>query len=76
MSHSKVITVAIAMLFAVSAPAQTTDPKKLKDQITGDAKAPASVNPQCQLFTAAEIAIYAGAPVGAGENSASGAGCN
>ena len=76
MSHSKVITVAIAMLFAVSAPAQTTDPKKLKDQITGDAKAPASANPQCQLFTSAEIAIYAGGPVGVGENAAGGAGCN
>lgn len=76
MRYSNIATVALAMLLAASANGQATDPKKLKDQITGDAKAPASVNPQCKLFTQAEIAAYAGAPVGPGENAASGFGCN
>lgn len=68
--------VALAMLLAASANGQTTDPKRLKDQITGDAKGRPSANPQCKLFTQAEIAVYAGAQVGAGENAAGGAGCN
>jgi hypothetical protein len=76
MRQLKVATLALAMLLAASAHGQTTDPRKLKDQLTGDAKAPASVNPQCKLFTPAEIAAYVGAPVGPGENSAGGAGCN
>lgn len=65
-----------AVLAAPPANAQTPDPNKLKDQITGNAKAPPSVNPQCKLFTPAEIAAYAGAEVGSGENSAGGLGCN
>jgi hypothetical protein len=76
MRQSKLATLALAMMLAASAHGQTTDPRKLKDQLTGDAKAPASVNPQCKLFTPAEIAVYVGAPVGPGENSAGGAGCN
>lgn len=75
MHYLSVVAVALAML-AAPADGQTTDPKKLKDQLTGDAKAPASGNPQCKLFTQAEIAAYAGAPVGPGENAAGGAGCN
>jgi len=67
---------ALAMLLAVSASGQTTDPKKLKDQLTGDAKGQPSANPQCKLFTQAEIAAYVGAQVGPGENAAGGAGCN
>ena len=66
----------LAMLLAASANGQTTDPKKLKDQITGDAKGQPSANPQCKLFTQAEIAAYVGAQVEAGENAAGGAGCN
>lgn len=76
MRYLNAATVALAMLLTASANGQTTDPKKLKDQLTGDAKAAASVNPQCKLFTQAEIAAYAGAPVGPGENAAGGAGCN
>lgn len=70
------VAVAFAMLLAVSANGQTTDPKKLKDQLTGDAKGQPSGNPQCKLFTQAEIAAYVGAQVGPGENAAGGAGCN
>lgn len=76
MRYLNLATVALAMLLAASANGQTNDPTKLKEQLTGDAKAPASVNPQCKLLTQAEIAAYASAPVGPGENSAGGAGCN
>lgn len=62
-------------LMAVSAHSQQSDAKKLKDQLTGDAKAAASANPQCKLFTSAEISAYVGAKLGAGENAAGGSGC-
>lgn len=71
-----IVAAALATLLAGSAHGQATDPKKLKDQITGDARGQPTVNPQCRLFTPAEIAAYAGAQVGPGENAASGAGCN
>ena len=71
-----ITAVTLAMLLATSANGQTTNPKKLKDQLTGDAKGQPSANPQCMLFTQAEIAAYAGAQVGPGENAAGGAGCN
>lgn len=67
--------VALAVLIAVSAQAQQTDPHTLKDQLTGDAKGLAANNPQCKLFTPAEITGYAGKPVGSGDNAAGGAGC-
>lgn len=68
--------ITFATLLTTSAHAQTPDPNKLKDQITGNAKAAPSANPQCKLFTPTEIAAYAGAEVGPGENSAGGLGCN
>ena len=67
---------ALAMLMASSANGQPIDPNKLKDQITGDAKGPAAVNPQCRLFTVAEITALVAAPVGPGENAAGGLGCS
>ncbi len=76
MRYSNIAAVALAMLFAVSANGQQANPRKLKEQLTGDAKGPASGNPHCKLFTEAEIAAYVGAPVGPGENAAGGAGCN
>ena len=71
-----VFVIMFATTLAATANAQTTDPNKLKDQITGNAKVSSSANPQCGLFTQTEIAGYAGAEVGPGENSAGGAGCN
>ena len=71
-----IAAITLATLSGASANAQTTDPKTLKDQITGDAKGQPSANSQCKLFTPAEIATYAGAQVGPGENAASGFGCN
>jgi len=66
----------LAVLLAASANGQAMDPKKLKDQLTGDAKGQPLANPQCKLFTQTEIAAYAGAQVGPGKNAAGGAGCN
>ncbi|TKB64416.1 MAG: hypothetical protein E8D48_01905 [Nitrospira sp.] len=76
MRYSRAIAVALVLLIAVSAHAQQTDPRKLKDQLTGDAKGLAASNPQCKLFTQAEISVYVGVPVGPGENAAGGAGCS
>lgn len=69
-----IIAVVLIMLGAVLANGQTTDPKKLKDQITGDASGKAGSNPLCKLFTPTEIAAYVGAQVGPGENAVGG--CN
>ncbi len=78
MSRLKVTATAavLALLIAASANGQSIDPKKLKDALTGDAKGPAAANPQCKLFTAAEMTALVGAPVGPGENAAGGLGCN
>lgn len=76
MRYSRAIAVALVLLIAVSAHAQQTDPHKLKDHLTGDSKGSAASNPQCKLFTQAEIAVYVGVPVGPGENAAGGAGCS
>ena len=75
MRYPSIAAIIATTLLAVSASAQQPDPKKLKDQLTGDAKATASANPQCKLFTQAEISALAGAPLGPGENAAGGTGC-
>jgi hypothetical protein len=49
--------------------------QRTADALTGDSKGEASANPQCRMFTAAEIEAYGGAPVGAGTNAAMGTGC-
>jgi hypothetical protein len=68
--------VCTALLSALSANAAgAADPKKLADALTGDAKGSASQNPQCKLFTTAEIAKYLEQPVEAGQNAAQGTGC-
>jgi hypothetical protein len=75
MRYSNAAAVALAMLIATSANGEQTDPKKLKDQLTGDAKGSASANAQCKLFTQAEISTYVGGQVGPGENFTGGMGC-
>lgn len=75
MRHLTATVVLFASLLAISANAQQPDPKKLKDQLTGDAKGGASSNPQCKLFTQAEISAYAGASLGPGQNAGGGTGC-
>lgn len=54
---------------------QGAKPAKVRDALTGDAKAGAAANPQCQLFSPAEIATYVGVTVGLGKNAAGGSGC-
>jgi hypothetical protein len=49
--------------------------KQVADALTGDTKGAASGNPQCRLFTADELAQYAGEPLGPGTNAAMGSGC-
>ena len=49
--------------------------KKTADALTGDAKTSAANNPQCKLFTLAEIQNYTGKPVKAGRNAAGATGC-
>jgi len=51
------------------------DAKKLAAVLTGDDKKSAAENPQCKLYTPAELVKYVGTPVLAGRNAAMGAGC-
>jgi hypothetical protein len=76
MRYLKAIGVVLVAMCAATANAQPADAKKLKDQLTGDAKNTAANNPQCKLFSQAEIAAYLGAAVGSGQNAAGGLGCN
>jgi hypothetical protein len=77
MHHLMLIGVMLCLaLFNAGVSAQSSDPKKTKDILTGDAKGSAATNPQCVLFTPGEIAGYLGVAVGAGQNAAGGAGCN
>jgi len=75
MRYPSIAAIVATTLLAVSANAQQPEPEKLNDQLTGDAKATASANPQCKLFSQAEISALAGAPLGPGENAAGGTGC-
>ena len=45
-----------------------------QDSVAG-ATGAAAANPQCKLFTQAEVAAYVGMPVGPGQNNSGGAGC-
>jgi len=71
------IGVVCATLLSVASvkAADAVDPKKLADVLTGDAKSSAAHNPQCKLFSPAEIAKYLDQPVDAGQNAAGGSGC-
>lgn len=75
MRYPSLAAIVATTLLAVSASGQPPDPKKLKDQLTGDAKSAASSNPQCKLFTQAEISALTGAPLGPGKNAAGQTGC-
>lgn len=69
------VLVLMAPAVVAQSPAVPKDAQKLKDILTGDAKGAASANPQCKLFTPAEIAGYLGKPVLAGRNAGMGFGC-
>jgi hypothetical protein len=55
--------------------AAQTNAKATAAALTGDEKIAADKNPQCQLFTPAELAKFAGAPLGPGRSAAMGTGC-
>ena len=74
MRHSNASGIVIALLCAAAASVAQSDPKTLKDQLTGDAKGSAAANLHCKLFTQAEVAGYVGKPVGPGQNNSGGAG--
>ncbi len=52
-----------------------TDAKKTAAALTGEDKIAADRNPQCKLFTAAELAKYVGEPLSPGHDAAMGTGC-
>jgi len=76
MRYPSIAAIVATTLLAVSAHAQQPDPRKLKDQLTGDSRASASANPQCKLFTQAEISALVGARLGPGANAAGATGCS
>lgn len=49
--------------------------QKTADVLTGDAQGSATDNPNCKLFTPAELETYIGEPLNAGINSGMGMGC-
>ena len=75
MRHPNASAIVIALPCAAAASGAQSDPKTLKDQLTGDAEGSAAPNPQCKLFTQAEGAGCVGAPVAQGQNNGGGAGC-
>jgi hypothetical protein len=52
-----------------------TEAKKAAAALTGEDKIAADKNPQCKLFTAAELAKYVGEPLSPGHDAAMGTGC-
>jgi hypothetical protein len=64
-----------ALLFGAcgsGASSAQTDAQKVAAALTGDDKQAAADNPQCRLFTSAEVAKYIGEPVSAGRNAMGG----
>lgn len=65
----------IGFAIACAASAQPAEALRLRDALTGDAARNAASNPQCRLFTPAEISRFVGEAVGPGANAAMGSGC-
>ncbi len=70
-----ILTFSLAACGKPAPSAAAQDAQKTADALTGDATGAAADNPQCKMFTRAEIATYAGAPVNPGRNAAMGTGC-
>jgi hypothetical protein len=66
---------ALAALSACGPSGPPREAQKTADIVTGDARATASDNPICKLFSADEAANYIGEPVKPGENAAMAQGC-
>jgi hypothetical protein len=52
-----------------------TEARKTAAELTGEDKIAADKNPQCKLFTAAELAKYVGEPLSPGHDAAMGTAC-
>ncbi|MEP6558997.1 MAG: hypothetical protein ABJB17_10985 [Burkholderiales bacterium] len=52
-----------------------TDPQKLAAALSGQDRAAADQNPQCKLFTPAELSKFVGTPLASGHVAAMGSGC-
>jgi hypothetical protein len=65
-----------AVLFALVSPVSAqTNAQKMAATLSGEDKIAADKNPQCQLFTPAELTKVVGMPLGPGRNAAMGTGC-
>jgi hypothetical protein len=76
----RITTVACCLLAAAltacgGSGAAQTDAKKTAAALTGEDKVAADKNPQCQIFTPAELAKYVGEPLSPGHDAAMGTGC-
>ena len=69
------LLLASAALLASCGGDKPADAQKTADAITGTDKVAAADNPQCRMFTQADIAAFAGEPVEAGKTGAGGMGC-
>ncbi len=71
-----IVMIYSCLLVCGSASAQASkEAKKVADALTGDDRKSAADNPQCKLYTVAEVGKYIGEPVTAGKNAALGTGC-
>jgi hypothetical protein len=77
----RITTVACCLLAAAltacggSGAAAQSDAKKTAAALTGEDKVAADKNPQCRLFTPAELAKFCGVPLAPGHDAAMGTGC-
>lgn len=70
-----VLALGVAALLAGCGGGTTSDAEKLAAKLSGEDKGAAATNPQCAMYSQAEIAAFAGEAVGAGKNAGSGFGC-
>lgn len=66
---------ALIACFGSGGTSAQTEAKKTADALKGDDRIAADRNPQCKLFTAAELAKYVGEPLLPGHNAAMGTAC-
>lgn len=67
------LTAALSACGGTGASAQSAS--KTAAALSGEDKVLADKNPQCQIFTPAELAKYSGEPLGPGHSAAMGTGC-
>ena len=63
------------LLAACGGPSAKSDAQKTAAALSGEDKIEAANNPQCKLFSPAELKKYVGATLSAGHDAAMGSGC-